>query len=126
NEVKKKSVAYKNQKHPLKKRTLSGAIKLEIPEKKIKEFAIKNGYGNLDTFKIIHRANLINNSELEILYTYNAELRGIANYYKLANNYHHLDKLFHLAESSFIKTIANKRRSTSMKVATSMRSHKQG
>lgn len=126
NEIKVKRVMYKNQKHLLKKRTLSGAIKLEIPEKKIKEFAIKNGYGNLDTFKIIHRAKLINNSELDILYTYNAELRGIANYYKLANNYHHLDKLFYLAESSFIKTIANKRRSTSMKAATSMRTHKQG
>lgn len=126
NEVKVKRVTYKNQKHPLKKRTLSGAIKLEIPEKKIKEFAIKNGYGNLDNFKIIHRAKLINNSEMEILHTYNAELRGIANYYKLANNYHHLDKLFYLAESSFIKTIANKRRSTSMKVASSMRTHKQG
>ncbi|OZU89822.1 RNA-directed DNA polymerase [Virgibacillus indicus] len=126
NEVKVKGVTYKNQKHPLKKRTLSGAIKLEIPEKKIKAFSIKNGYGNLDTFKITHRTKLINNSELEILYTFNAELRGIANYYKLANNYHHLDKLFYLAESSFIKTIANKRRSTSMKVATSMRTHKQG
>lgn len=126
NEVKVKRVMYKNQKHPLKKRTLSGAIKLEIPEKKIKECAITNGYGNLDTFKIIHRAKVINNSELEILYTYNAELRGIANYYKLANNYHHLDKLFYLAESSYIKTIANKRRSTSMKVASSMRTHKQG
>ncbi|WP_459499268.1 reverse transcriptase/maturase family protein [Bacillus sp. C1] len=125
-EMKVTRVLYKNHKHPLKKRTLSGAIKLEIPKKKMKEFAIKNGYGNLDNFKIIHRAKLINNSELEILYTYNAELRGIANYYKLANNYHHLDKLFYLAESSFIKTIANKRRSTSMKVATSMRTHKQG
>lgn len=126
NEVKVKRVTYKNQKHPLKKRTLSGAIKLEIPEKKIKEFAVENGYGNLENFKIVHRAKLINNSELEILHTYNAELRGIVNYYKLANNYHHLDKLFYLAESSFIKTIANKRRSTSMKVATSMRTHKQG
>ncbi|MFD1705577.1 reverse transcriptase domain-containing protein [Siminovitchia sediminis] len=126
NEVKVKRVTCKKQKHPLKKRTLSGAIKLEIPEKKIKEFAIKNGYGNLDNFKILHRAKLINNSEMEILHTYNAELRGIANYYKLANNYHHLDKLFYLAESSFIKTIANKRRSTSMKVASSMRTHKQG
>lgn len=125
-EIKVKKVTYKNHKHPLKKRTLSGAIKLEVPAKKIKEFAIKNGYGNLDVFKIIHRAKLINNSEIEIMYTYNAELRGIANYYKLANNYHHLDKLFYLAESSFIKTIANKRKCTSMKVASTMRTHKQG
>lgn len=126
NEEKIKRVTYKNLSHPMKKRTLSGAIKLNIPEKTLKAFALKNGYGNLDTFKITHRAKLINNSEMEILYTYNAELRGIANYYKLANNYHHLDRLFYLAESSFIKTLANKRRSTSAKVANSMRRHKQG
>ncbi len=125
-EVKVKRVKYKNYGQPLKKRTLSGAIKLEIPSKKIKDFALKNNYGNLDDFKITHRTKLINNSELEILMTYNAELRGIANYYKLANNYHHLDRLFYLAESSFIKTMANKRRSTSAKVANSMRKHKQG
>ncbi|KIL75481.1 reverse transcriptase/maturase family protein [Bacillus badius] len=118
--------SYKNQKHLLKKRTLSGAIKLEIPEKKIRVFASKNGYGNVDNFKIMHRAKLLNNSELEILHTYNTELRGIANYYKLADNYHYLGKLFYLAESSFIKTIANKRKSTSRKVANSMRTHKQG
>ncbi len=125
-EVKVKRVIYKNHGQPLKKRTLSGAIKLEIPSKKVKDFALKNNYGNLDDFKITHRTKLINNSELEIVMTYNAELRGVANYYKLANNYHHLDKLFYLAESSFIKTMANKRRSTSAKVANSMRKHKQG
>ncbi|WP_245831765.1 reverse transcriptase/maturase family protein [Oceanobacillus senegalensis] len=126
NEAKVKRATYKNQKHPLKKRSLSSAIKLKIPEKKMKEMAIKNGYGNLNNFKIVHRAKLVNNSEVEILHTYNTELCGVANYYKLANNYHYLDKLFYLAESSFIKTIANKRRSTSMKVASSMRTHKQG
>lgn len=126
NELKINRVAYKNQTHSLKKTTRSSAIKLEIPEKKIKDFAIKNGYGHLDHFNIMHRGKLINHSELDILHIYNAELRGIANYYKLANNYHHLDRLFYLAESSFIKTIAHKRRSTSRKVAKSMRTHKQG
>src|SRR5690625_7552276 len=58
--------------------------------------------------------------------TYKAVRRGNANYYRLANNYHHFDRLFYLAESSFIKTMANKRRSTSAKVANSMRKHKQG
>lgn len=125
-EVKVKRVKYKNHGQPIKKRTLSDAIKLEIPSKKIKDFALKNNYGNLDDFKITHRTKLMNNSELEIVMTYNEELQGIANYYKLANNYHHLDRLFSLAESSFIKTMANKRRSTSAKVANSMRKHKQG
>src|SRR5690625_7650638 len=51
-EVKVKRVKYKKYGQPLKKRTLSGTIKLEIPSKKIKDFALKNNYGNLDDFKI--------------------------------------------------------------------------
>jgi hypothetical protein len=68
----------------------------------------------------------VNQSEQEILNTYNAELRGIADFYKLADNYVHLDRLFYLAESSFIKTIALKRKCTSRQAAASMRKHKQG
>lgn len=126
NQLKIKKVKYKNHKNPLVKRTLSGAIKLEIPDKRIKAFAISNGYGNLDNLKITHRSKLINNSELEILYTFNAELRGFSNYYKIANNYHHLSKLFYIAEGSFLKTLANKRQSTVAKVANSLRTHEQG
>lgn len=114
-------VKYKNHSHPLTKRTLSGAIKLEIPYSKMVGYAKKQKYGTLDTLKSNHRTRLINNSELEILYTYNTELRGFANYYRIANNYHHLDPLFHLAQYSFLKTIANKRKSTVRKVAHSMR-----
>lgn len=58
--------------------------------------------------------------------TYNKELETIANYYKLADNFHLLKKLFYLAERSFLKTIAFKRRSTSKKVAMRMRRYQQG
>ncbi|MDC3412473.1 reverse transcriptase/maturase family protein [Terrihalobacillus insolitus] len=107
-------------------RTHKSTIQLEIPKTKIVKFANEKGYGNVDNFKIVHRKKLVNNSELEILNTYNTELRAIANYYKLANNYHQLNSLFYLAQSSFIKTIANKRRSTSSKVFSNMKKHKQG
>jgi len=119
-------VKYKNHSHPLVKRTLSGAIKLEIPRQKMIEYAKKQEYGSIEILRSDHRPKLINNSEIEILYTYNTELRGFANFYKLANNYHHLDHLFHLAQYSFLKTLANKRKSTVAKVATELRSHIQG
>jgi len=119
-------VEYKNHKHPLIKRTLSGAIKLEVPRQKMIDYAKKQGYGCLQTLESIHRAKLINNSEMEILHTYNAELRGFANYYKLANNYHHLDHLFHLGQYSFLKTLANKGKSSVGKVAKKLCRHLQG
>ena len=117
---------YKTHKHPLIKRTLGGAIKLEIPRQKMSEYTVKQGYGSLDALqKSKHRAKLLNNSDLEILITYNAELRGIANFYQLANNYHHLDPLFHLAKFSFLKTMANKHKSTVAKMFTKYGRHLQ-
>lgn len=101
-------------------------IKLEIPIRKIKQYALINNYGNLDDFNITHRTGLINMSEIDILKVYNKELQTIANYYQLAHNYHHLKQLFYVAEGSFLKTLANKRRSTVSKVAKSLKKHKQG
>lgn len=117
---------FSNQSFSLNNKEKFRSIKLEIPERKMREFAQKYGYGTIDNLKSVHRGKLINNLEIDILFTYNAELRKIATYYKLANNYHHLRRLFFLAESSFIKTLANKRRSTSMEVVKSMRKYKQG
>lgn len=119
-------IKYKNYKHPLIKRTLSGAIKLEIPQKKIAEYTRKQKYGCLETLKSTHRGKLMNNSEIEILYTYNTELRGFANFYNIANNYHHLGRLFHTARFSFLKTLAAKNKSTIPKTAGRLKRHVQG
>lgn len=115
--------AFGNIYHPYKE---AGTIKLIVPNKALQAFAQKNGYGNLETFKVSHRDSLMNHSEWEVLYTYNAELCKMADYYSLASNYYHINKLFYLAERSFIKTLAKKRRSSSTKVSVSLRRHKQG
>lgn len=107
-------------------KTLFSKISLEIPKQKLVQFSRKNHYGNLDTFKVTPRTALINNSEMEILYTFNAELRGIAQYYKLADNYHMLEKVFHLARGSFVKTLANKRKTTSQKIYRQLGKGSQG
>jgi group II intron reverse transcriptase/maturase len=113
-------------KNKVKKRTLSKQIKLEVPIEKMSKFIAKNGYGNLYTFSSTHRSYLLNNSELEIMGVYNSELRGFANYYKLADNYNYLDRLFYIAESSFLKTITSKNKSTLMKELVRMRKYQQG
>ena len=51
--------------------------------------------------------------DAEILLAYNAEMRGIANYYALANEAKTgLDKLMYLAKSSFLATLAWKHQSS--------------
>ncbi|MBA1681834.1 group II intron reverse transcriptase/maturase, partial [Escherichia coli] len=58
----------------------------------------------------------------EIVLTFNAEMRGLANYYSLALDMKYkLSKLYFIWQISLFKTLANKRRSSVNKVAKSIR-----
>jgi RNA-directed DNA polymerase len=101
----------------------SERMQLHIPQERLRKFCDRKGYGVYDAFRIIHRNPLINLSEPEIVQTYNAEMRGIANYYSLATNAKRdLNKLHGLWRGSLLKTLARKRRSTVTKVARSLKS----
>jgi len=63
-------------------------------------------------FKAMHRASLLNSDDLEILLTYNAEIRGLYNYYKLANDVHKLNDFRFWMRWSFLKTSSNKYKTT--------------
>ena len=67
-------------------------------------------------YKPKHRSYLINNDDLEILERYNAEIRGIYNYYSIANNCHSLCQFKYVMEYSMYKTFAGKYRSTVVKI----------
>lgn len=67
-------------------------------------------------WKSTHRAHLLQNDDLEILTTYNAEIRGLYNYYKLANNVYKLDGFKNIMEYSMYKTFANKYKSSVRKI----------
>jgi RNA-directed DNA polymerase len=103
-------------------RSVSERMQLHIPAEKLGSFCQRKGYGVYDAHAPTHRSALISLSETEIVQTYNAEMRGIANYYGLANNVSRvLSKLHHLWVTSLWKTLAAKRRSTVTKVARSMK-----
>jgi RNA-directed DNA polymerase len=103
-------------------RSVSERMQLHVPAEKLLGFCQRKGYGVYDAHIPTHRNALISLSEAEIVQTYNAEMRGIANYYGLANSVSRaLNKLHHLWLTSLWKTLAAKRRSTVMKVARSMK-----
>ena len=56
----------------------------------------------------MHRNALVNNTDLEIVDCYNAQTRGICNYYSMASNYGRLDYFVYLMEYSCLKTLARK------------------
>lgn len=73
------------------------------------------------TLKPVARKYLYGCTDLEILSTYNAELRGICNYYWLASNFNKLSYFAYLMEYSCLKTLAGKHKSTSRKIINQYR-----
>jgi RNA-directed DNA polymerase len=103
-------------------RSVSERMQLHIPAEKLRSFCQRKGYGVYDAHNSKHRCALINLSEAEIVQTFNAEMRGIANYYCLATNASRdLNKLCHLWQTCLFMTLAAKRQSTVTKVAHSMK-----
>lgn len=105
-----------------KSRSLHLKVALTIPHtEKIEKFlfakkAIIQTNGGALKFKPVHRTALLNLSDSEIVEHYNAEMRGILNYYNLAVDYHTLDYFCYLMEYSCLKTIANKHKTSIHKV----------
>jgi len=92
--------------------------KLWIPEERVIEFCKSKGYGNYAEVKSTHRAWIVEWSDAQILEKYNAELRGYFQYYKLAHNYSMvMSRLWHIADMSARKTLANKHKSSVHKVS---------
>lgn len=126
--IHRKQIAKKNSKGVIQ-RTLNGKPSLYIPsdvwKKKLIEYkALKIEYINgKEVWKPFPRVSLINFDELEIINRYNAEIRGLYNYYKLAHNVNVLQKFHHIMKFSFAKTLSTKNRCS---VGKTMSRHKIG
>jgi hypothetical protein len=101
-----------------KRRTMKGKVSLRIPRAKLTAFAKEHGYGNLETLDALHKPYLSHASDAEITMHYSAEMRGLAQYYALADNWNSLGKLRLLWSQSYFKTLANKHKTSMQKVAT--------
>lgn len=93
-------------------RTLNLSVELLVPLKdKIERFMLDNKIAIIDKdgkIKPMHRNALVNNTDLEIVDNYNAQTRGICNYYSMASNFGRLDYFVYLMEYSCLKTLARK------------------
>ncbi len=103
-----------------KSRTLNLKVALTVPHSdKIERFLFAKGVirqkPNGELWPI-HRPALLNMSDVEIVEQYNAEARGICNYYNMACDYHTLDYFCYLMEYSCLKTIADKHKTSIRKI----------
>ena len=74
-------------------RCQTGVVKLYVPRQKwvgklieYKAMKIKINENGKERFVALHRGKLVNQSDIEILARYNAEVRGLYNYYSIAND----------------------------------------
>jgi len=111
-------------------RTLSNMTELSIPfADKIHQFLFSKGIVEQKadgTLFPVHRNCLVNCTDLEIVSTYNAELRGICNYYWMACNFSKLNFFAYLMEYSCLKTLAAKHKSSIRKIVAKFNDGKGG
>ncbi|MDV3164166.1 MAG: group II intron reverse transcriptase/maturase, partial [Candidatus Phytoplasma australasiaticum] len=96
------------------KNSLNGKVQIQIPKAKAKEYGEE--YNWLKRGKVRHDETLADRDELEIIRTYQTIVRGIIQYFCLANNLGVLTHLNYLAEYSCLKTLARKRKTSIAKV----------
>lgn len=118
-----RSNAIKYNEQGVAKREFSGRIMLYVPKEKwmgklleYHTFKIKLDENGKEKWKTIHRGKLVNHPDIEIITRFNAEIRGLYNYYRLANNVSVLNKFAYIMEYSMYKTFACKYRSTVKKI----------
>lgn len=92
-------------------RTSTRHLALLMPRDRCNAFAKE--YGNPSRWQGKHRPHLLCLSDLEILMTYNAEIRGFLGYYSLADNLKSVaSKVLWLTTTSFLRTLASKHKSS--------------
>ena len=111
------TVLHNDRKVTRGRRSANGVVSLRVPSSVIK--AKQAPY--LSRGKPERRPQLVNEDDHTIVSTYGAEWRGIVQYYLLAGNVHRLYRLHWVMETSLLKTLANKHRSSVSKMARTFR-----
>ena len=97
---------------PSGRRSVNGHIGLRVPATVIEQHCrayMKDG-------KPANRPYLLNDDDYTIISRYQAEFRGVVQYYLMAVNVFHLGRLQWVMEWSLAKTLANKHKTTSRRI----------
>ena len=119
----------KNGGQGFSQRTLSNKVELNVPlTDKIEKYLFnRKAVMWVDgALRPVHRGALVTMTDLEIVMVYNAELRGICNYYGIASNYGKLGYFAYLMEYSCLMTLASKHKSSVGKIREQFKDGKGG
>ena len=113
-----RSQAIAKDKNGVRKRVYNHHVRLYVPHEKwvskLKELGaakVSKSKAGSELLKATCRGALINEQDIRILQTYNSEVRGLYNYYCIANNAYVIGKFGGLMYHSMCKTFAGKYKS---------------
>ena len=94
-------------------------LNTETIKKKLIEYgAIKfKNVNGVELWRAKSRPGLIFNDDLEIIDRFNREIRGLHNYYSIANNCWELNSFYYIMKLSMYKTFAGKYRTSKVKIS---------
>jgi len=100
------------------KRVWYGKVFLYMPKEKwVKKLMEKNmvqvkrdPVSSREIWRPMPRTELMNKNDAEIVSTFNSEIRGLYNFYRIAENVGALSKYYYMARYSMLKTLAGKHR----------------
>jgi hypothetical protein len=102
-----------------------GRVRLYVPHEKwfgklqqYKALKIMKAVDGKERWKALHRGALMHREEVDIIRQFNSEIRGIYNFYRLADNVSVLGKFYSIMRGSLLKTLAAKYNSSVMKMVT--------
>ncbi len=100
-----------------------GCVKLYVPHEKwvgklrqYKAFKVAKDKDGKERWKAMHRGSLHNKTDIDIIGKYNSEIRGIYNFYRLADNATVLKNFHYIMEVSMLKTFAAKYKTSVQKI----------
>jgi hypothetical protein len=99
------------------RRSVNGVVRLRVPTAMIKAKCALY----LERGKPATRPQLVNRSEFDIVVTFGAEYRGLAQYYLLAGDVYRLNRLHGVMRLSMLKTLACKYDTTTRKMAKKLK-----
>ena len=94
------------------RRKVNGTLGLRVPAKVIEQHC----HAYMGKGKPAYRADLMNDDDFTIVNRYQAEFRGVVQYYLLAHNVFHFKRLKWVMEESLAKTLAAKHKTTRQEV----------
>lgn len=116
--------ATKRDKNGALKRPWYGKVFLYVPhekwENKLHELRVMqvkwDENRGRDFWRPMHRNELLNSTDIEIVRQYNSEIRGLYNFYRIAENVGVLSKFYYMMRYSMLKTYAGKYRTNVSKI----------